>query len=430
MNHEVAFARARRALSLVFVADALSMPAHWFYNPNDIRTYFGPAGITGMVAAPATHPVSIMNLHSTSGGGRGSQGKGPDEVVGNVILKGKREKWGKAKMHYHDGMPAGENTLNAYCARLMLRDVLTRHTGRYSRDEFLKQYVDFMTADPPRHPDTYAESFHRGFFANLIHHNKPLTECGAVTHDTPSVGGLVMIAPLAISELLVDGNVPRVQQIARQHLALTHPDETLSAICDEYVDLVSMLMLRPPMRRRAPRGDHDDEDDDDDDDYSDRTLILRAASKWVRNPNDRLKSKGVLFTSDRRLCKASASEEELDELRRFVDRTPVSAFVGRIVSSACYITDSWPAVLFLAAKFSREDPLCGLLANTNAGGENCHRGSVLGSILGLTDAAEVHHAGVERAFNQLLHAESIEEDIAAWHQCHERFRGGSIAGLP
>ena len=97
-------------------------------------------------------------------------------------------------------MPAGENTLNAYCCRALLR-VLAGDCGHYHRDNFLDAYIELMTAEPPQHPDTYAESYHRGFFANLDQ-GRPAHKCGAVTHDTASIGGLVTIAPIVFAERL------------------------------------------------------------------------------------------------------------------------------------------------------------------------------------------------------------------------------------
>ena len=58
--------------------------------------------------------------------------------------------------------------------------------------------------------------------------------------------------------------------------------------------------------------------------------------------------------------------------------------VGRLFSSACYISDSWPNVLYLAYKYADKTE-AGLLANTNLGGDNVHRGTVLGAILGLAN---------------------------------------------
>ena len=48
---------------------------------------------------------------------------------------------------------------------------------------------------------------------------------------------------------------------------------------------------------------------------------------------------------------------------------------------ACYIDQSFPALLFMVYKYAHsvEDAI---LANANAGGENVARGSVLGALLG------------------------------------------------
>ncbi|MGM0758765.1 MAG: hypothetical protein ACQEUB_03570 [Thermodesulfobacteriota bacterium] len=74
---------------------------------------------------------------------------------------------------------------------------------------------------------TYAESFHRGFFANLENGNPP-ERCGAITHDTPSVGGLVMVPPIAIATLLQGNSLENTQKVCRKHLFLTHPDAFLA----------------------------------------------------------------------------------------------------------------------------------------------------------------------------------------------------------
>jgi len=64
--------RAGSSLRLVFTADALSMPVHWFYNSGDIPAFFPPNGIVRMEAAKPNHPSSFMILQSTSSGGRGA----------------------------------------------------------------------------------------------------------------------------------------------------------------------------------------------------------------------------------------------------------------------------------------------------------------------------------------------------------------------
>lgn len=43
--------------------------------------------------------------------------------AGDVINHGKHKFWGVPGMHYHQGMKAGENTLNALCSRLVTRTI-------------------------------------------------------------------------------------------------------------------------------------------------------------------------------------------------------------------------------------------------------------------------------------------------------------------
>jgi Spy/CpxP family protein refolding chaperone len=44
-------------------------------------------------------------------------------AAGDVINHGKHQFWGVPNMHYHQGMAAGENTLNAVCARVVMRGI-------------------------------------------------------------------------------------------------------------------------------------------------------------------------------------------------------------------------------------------------------------------------------------------------------------------
>jgi ADP-ribosylglycohydrolase len=60
---------------------------------------------------------------------------------------------------------------------------------------------------------------------------------------------------------------------------------------------------------------------------------------------------------------------------------PDEEVIGPRLSTACYVDDSWPAVLYLLAKYLNE-PRKGLEQNTNLGGDNCYRGAVLGALLG------------------------------------------------
>ena len=323
--------RGKAALKNAFIGDAFAMPVHWFYNPADILKIF-PAGIQQFEDAPSYHPSSIMSLHSTHQGGRASaSSRRQKEIVGDVILKGKRQYWGTENVHYHQGMKAGENTLNAHCARIVLDCAL----NGYEPSTFIQQYIDFMCAERPLHPDTYAESYHRGFFANL-EEGIPADKCGAITHDTPSIGGLVSVTPLALVYALRGEKMENIQYLCRSHLILTHPDEALVFVCDAYVELIYKLMHRGT--------------------DSPLPILEDIARQSARMDLPLLISK-------------KRSDIEV---------------VGRLYSPACYISDAWPSVLYFAYRYANT-PKNALIANTNVGGDNVHRGFVLGAIMGLIE---------------------------------------------
>ena len=62
-------------------------------------------------------------------------------------------------------------------------------------------------------------------------------------------------------------------------------------------------------------------------------------------------------------------------------KAPDEHVIGARLSPACYVEDAVPAVIYLALKY-HDDPQKALIANTNLGGDNAGRGSVLGALLG------------------------------------------------
>jgi ADP-ribosylglycohydrolase len=55
------------------------------------------------------------------------------------------------------------------------------------------------------------------------------------------------------------------------------------------------------------------------------------------------------------------------------------------------VEDSVPSVLYLALKY-HDEPEKGLIVNTNLGGDNVHRGAVLGVLLGAANGLEAFPA--------------------------------------
>eukprot|EP00443_Scrippsiella_acuminata_P046663 CAMPEP_0115351490 /NCGR_PEP_ID=MMETSP0270-20121206/97020_1 /TAXON_ID=71861 /ORGANISM="Scrippsiella trochoidea, Strain CCMP3099" /LENGTH=149 /DNA_ID=CAMNT_0002773639 /DNA_START=105 /DNA_END=550 /DNA_ORIENTATION=- len=76
---------------------------------------------------------------------------------------------------------------------------------------------------------------------------------------------------------------------------------------------------------------------------------------------------------------------------------------------ACYIDPNFQSLLHFLNKYT--DFRAGVLANANAGGENVHRGLVLGAVLG----AQAGSAGIPQELKSgLRHAEALAEEIAAF----------------
>jgi ADP-ribosyl-[dinitrogen reductase] hydrolase len=236
------------------------------------------------------------------------------------ILHDQAVYWGQRGVHYHQFLRAGENTLNLQLA-LELRDSLVA-LGRYDRDDYLRRYIAFLTK-PGRHRDTYLEECHRNFFTAYARGREP-EDCGS---EDIHIGGLSHVPVLAgwsfADESAALGAV-------RDHVRVTH---------------------RGGLVETAAR---------------DLTRMLRAilAGAGVR---ESIEAHGQGWVGRRKLEQwAARSDEDV---------------VGRVLSPACYLQDAFPAALYLAWKYA-DNPEAALIANTNLGGDNCHRGAVVGSLVG------------------------------------------------
>jgi ADP-ribosylglycohydrolase len=310
-----------------FVGDALAMPVHWYYNIAVLAQDFGL--LKDYQAPKAHHPNSIMALANTAKAGRGSQ---DGDIVGDVILRGKKHHWGQANRHYHQGMSAGDNTLNLLCARVLLRSLVSK--GHYDKTDFLQAYIRFMIT-PDQHNDTYAESYHRDFFANFTNGIDPELCAGAEGHDTASIGGLVSL-PLVIVASLKSESLDASNEAALTQQRLTHR----SSLLERHTLELSKLMFNIFT----------------DLDFNLEQLAFDAASNL-----------------------GFPAEQVVKHVR--LNQSADLEVIGGLLSPACYVDQSFPSVLYLAARY-HDDFESALVANTNVGGDNCHRGAVLGAILG------------------------------------------------
>ena len=225
--------RLRGALWGMFVGDALAMPAHWYYDVAALRRDFGTLRDYQITARPPPQLDHAAGQYRPCGA-RSQQG----EVVGRLILHDKKHLWGQANRHYHHGLQAGDNTLNLLCGRVLLRTM--GRAGRYDSAAFLREYVHFMTTRGS-HNDTYAESYHRAFFANYARGCPPEECVGDTNHDTPSIGGLVTLPPVIVAAS-ADRDPSAVEGTVLTHVRLTHNSAKLERYALAYGRMLPCLL--------------------------------------------------------------------------------------------------------------------------------------------------------------------------------------------
>jgi ADP-ribosyl-[dinitrogen reductase] hydrolase len=243
------------------------------------------------------------------------------------ILHDQAQYWGKRNVHYHQFLSSGENTLNFKLAAELYHTILDN--GGYDMHSWLATYVQIMRT-PNWHRDTYVEEYHRAFFDRLAS-GVDAENCGI---DDLHIGGLASVpALLAGLSQVEDPDPEKWVNTVLLHVALTHSNQhTL-----ESAEALARILL----------------------DCAAETPIEESISKYGEKWSTLKQFQGWSIFKDRQI-------------------------VGRQLTPACYLPDAFTAALYLSWKY-REDFHSGILANARCGGDNCHRGAVVGSLLGGTN---------------------------------------------
>lgn len=281
------------------------------------------------------------------------------------ILHDQAEYWGRRDIHYHQFLRAGENTPNLQLAKMLMESLVAR--GSYEPDGYLQRYTEFMLT-PGQHRDTYVEECHRKFFTAYSRGTAPRKCAGSDIH----IGGLAHVGILCA---FLASDVKAARAAVREHITLTHrSDEVLAA-----GDALAQILCDT-----AAGGDL-------------RTAIFQHGADWFSKR------------------KAEQWSREPDEV-----------VIGHRVSPACYIADAFPASLYLAWKYAG-DFESGVIANANVGGDNCHRGAVVGALLG----AAVGESGIPPRFIGELHGTGpLRAQIESLAATNATAAQSGIAGTP
>jgi ADP-ribosylglycohydrolase len=372
--------RLINALWGLFIGDALAMPAHWYYNPDNIKRDFN-GGVRGYEAPPHPHPESFMVgmdyrpdvenanrvgrpydiLHSharyydTSYGRQEVQATEREDQHGNTTPRLEE------RYHYHHGLKAGENTLGAHLVRVLMRSVV--EGGQYEPDRFLEGFVDHLTA-PGRNRDPYTEIYIRRWFENYTK-GLPPRNCAAFQRDNWSIGSHGgMIRPL-VAATLAD-NPYQGLGIAVEHHNLTHRSENNVSGLGVLVPLLLGLL-----KGTDPR----------------MTAVSMAAS--LRPP--KVTGEELFALYRKHDGPGNIPEDEVWRLHTDLEDAPLDledlvttlgeTEAAERFATACYPEHGLPLLLYLARQHDF-DVETSLLANVNVGGDNVHRGMLLGMVVG------------------------------------------------
>jgi ADP-ribosyl-[dinitrogen reductase] hydrolase len=369
-----------------FSGDALAAPTHWYYGGfRQIQGDYGSRGIQDYTQPKYQLAGSILNKSDLNGGGRSKSSSSSSKdssskkvsIIGDVINHGKQDLWLPGKnIHYHATLQKGEPTLEVQLARVLMKSIVATD-GVFDPDHFRQAYISFMTT-PGSHNDTYASTCHRMFFANLIFRKLDPKDCPDNDHhNVDAIDGLVLptIVALATSARLESSSsslttttstddVASMSQVARassQCAAVTRKSEVLEFIAGRWGQLVAASIHVPPLDQSEENVSN--RKNDGDDGFFRKTLESVAQDTIRRNPNP---AKAARLDQ---LMTACYLEQSLPPLLDMVSKyvpSPVVQSLSSLSSSSPSGAWVWQA----------------LIDNANIGGENVHRGSVFGAILG------------------------------------------------
>jgi ADP-ribosyl-[dinitrogen reductase] hydrolase len=398
--------RIQNSLWGIFVADALAMPAHWYYNRGNIKKDF-EGGVKDYNSPPHPHPESFMvGMRYHPNVQNATNLKRPYNITGKhtrfydtnfselMITQDQRDsEHGNAipnlenRFHYHHGLKKGENTLGANLVRVLMRSVINQN--KYNPEHFLESMIAYVTT---QNSDPYIEVYLREWFVSYSE-GADIDKCAASQRDIWSIGSHGgLIRPLVLS--LLSPNAIQGVGTAISHQNLTHSSEILS----------SNLSLLTPLLHDFISGSTPHES-------------LDFLSKHVYAP----KINGeALF----KLYKEHQGPGNIDKTRMWhlhmdLEQNPLNFhtliqkaeddIVLKKFATACYPEHGVPLLLYTMYKhhFHVEHTL---LSNVNMGGDNVHRGMVLGLLVGAVNAIPTH---LQKG---LLNYKSLQEEIEAFTQ--------------
>ncbi len=370
--------KIKNALWGLFIADAISMPVHWYYKREYIKKEYG--AISGYNKASHPHPESFMvgntyfpdvqmakklnrpfdilhehiNFYNTSYS---------DLKIDLKVHEGEHKNpmpLLDERYHYHHGLEAGENTLGANLVRVLMRSVIKN--GEYDQDSFLDDLITYMTT-PGQNRDAYSEIYLRDWFENYSKGIAPEL-CANSQHHRWSIGSHGgIIRPLILS--LTAKSPYEGVGMAIDHQNLTHRSQNVSSALSQLVPLLFDLI-------------NDDSPMDALDTAAQDVALVKIHGSELSKKYAAAMGPGNIPKDEMWKIHTESTDERLsDILPKATDRNMITTRFA----TACYPEHGVPLILYFLYK-NRFDLKRSILDNANAGGDNVHRGMILGALAG------------------------------------------------
>jgi len=371
-------ARVKNALWGLFISDALSMPVHWYYKREYIKKDFGK--ITGYNDALHPHPESFMvgntyypDIKSANNLNRSydilhKHSKFYNTTYSHLDIHTKVHSGEHANLmpslderyHYHHGLKAGENTLGANLVRVLMRSII-KNEG-YDQNQFLNDFIEYMT-DVDANNDPYLEIYLRDWFENYSKGVAPEL-CAQSQRDRWSIGSHGgIIRPLVLA--LTANSSYEGLGIAVSHQQLTHSSQNVSSALGTLVPLLNKLL----------QGDNPLELLNE---SAKEISLIKIHGKDLSKKYFEAHGPGNIPKDQMWQIHTEYSGEYLNEI--LADATDESMITNRF-ATACYPEHGVPLIYYFLNK-NKFDFTSSLLDNANAGGDNVHRGMILGLLAG------------------------------------------------
>jgi len=400
--------RLENALWGIFIADSLAMPAHWYYKREYIRKDFD-GGITGYNDAPHPHPESFMVGNSYLPNIQKAKALGRPYDILHEHLRFYKTNYNEAKIklsvhagehanampsleeryHYHHGLKKGDNTLGANLMRVLMRSVIK--IKAYDQASFIDDFIQHMTT-PGVNKDPYSEIYVRAWF-NHYTNGDPAHASAEEQRNVWSIGSSGgAIRPLLLS--LTSRSIYQGLGVALQHQQITHRSDNVSSALTFLVPLLHQLLDKKDPQKTLRN-------------YTSKVQRIKIKGAELSKTYAEHMGPGNIPHEQMWKIHTEFSDKSLD-LDYLLENYEEDEILGTVFTTGCYTEHSIPVLSYLLAKYDFDFKAC-VLANANAGGDNIHRGILLGMLAGA--ANDEIPLDLKEG---LKHYEVIKEEIEAF----------------